>query len=86
MPLEGLGQVGAHAIEVEFLGNGDAGSVMMVAAHNNDLLSAAKHGMKTAYIARPYEHGAKQSRDFKAEHDFTYVAEGFEDLAAQLGC
>ena len=47
---------------------------------------AAEHGMKTAYISRPYEHGAKQSRDFKAEHEFTYVAEGFEDLATQLGC
>jgi len=71
---------------IEFLGSGDAGSVMMVAAHNGDLVRAAEHGMETAYIARPYEHGAKQSRDFKAEHDFTYVAEGFEDLATQLGC
>jgi 2-haloacid dehalogenase len=71
---------------IELLGSGDPGAVMMVAAHNGDLLSAAKHGMKTAYIARPYEHGTKQSRDFKAEHDFTYAAEGFEDLATQLGC
>jgi 2-haloacid dehalogenase len=70
---------------IEFLGNGDASAVMMVAAHNNDLVAAAKHGMKTAYINRPYEHGAKQSRDFKAEHDFTYVATSFEDLAMQLG-
>ena len=70
---------------IEFLGSGDPAAVMMVAAHNNDLVQAAKHGMKTAYIARSYEHGAKQSRDFKAEHDFTYVAEGFEDLASQLG-
>jgi 2-haloacid dehalogenase len=70
---------------IQFLGNDDPGSVMMVAAHNNDLVSAAKHGMKTAFISRPYEHGAKQSRDFKAEHDFTYVAKDFEDLAAQLG-
>jgi 2-haloacid dehalogenase len=78
---------------IEYLGSGDPGAVMMVAAHNNDLLSAAKHGMKTAakhgmktaYIARPYEHGAKQSRDFKAEHAFTYAAEGFEDLATQMG-
>ena len=71
---------------IEFLGSGDPGAVMMVAAHNNDLMSAAKHGMKTAYIARPYEHGTKQARDFKAEHDFTYVTTGFEDLATQLGC
>jgi len=42
--------------------------------------------MKTAYIARPYEHGTKQARDFKAGHEFTYVAEGFENLATQLGC
>jgi len=70
---------------IHFLGNDDPGSVMMVAAHNNDLVSAAKHGMKTAFISRPYEHGAKQSRDFKAEHDFTYVAKDFEDLATQLG-
>ena len=66
---------------IEFLGNGDPGAVMMVAAHNNDLVAAAQHGMKTAYITRPYEHGTKQSRDFKAEHDFTYVANSFEDLA-----
>src|SRR5437763_1736300 len=59
--------------------------VMMVAAHNNDLVQAAKHGMRTAYINRPYERGAKQDRDFTAEHDFTYVADGFEDLATQLG-
>ena len=70
---------------IEFLGNGDPSAVMMVAAHNNDLVAASKHGMKTAYINRPYEHGTKQSRDFKAEHDFTYVATSFEDLATQLG-
>lgn len=70
---------------IEFLGNGDASAVMMVAAHNGDLVSAARHGMQTAFIARPYERGAQQSRDFKAEHDFTYVADGFEDLAGQLG-
>ena len=70
---------------IEFLGNGDPGAVMMVAAHNNDLVRAASHGMKTAFVARPYEHGAKQSRDFKAEHDFTIVADGFEDLADKLG-
>ena len=71
---------------IELLGSGDPGAVMMTAAHNSDLVAASKHGMKTAYINRPYEHGAKQSRDFKAEHDFTYIADSFEDLAAQLGC
>ena len=70
---------------IHFLGNDDPGAVMMVAAHNGDLVSASKHGMRTAYINRPYEKGAKQDRDFKAEHDFTYIAESFEDLATQLG-
>ncbi len=70
---------------IEFLGNGDPAAVMMVAAHNNDLVNAAKYGMKTAFISRPTEHGGKQSRDFKAEHNFTFVATSFEDLAAQLG-
>ena len=70
---------------IHFLGDDDPGSVMMVAAHNNDLVQAASHGMKTAFVARPYEHGARQTRDAKAEHDFTYVADSFEDLARQLG-
>jgi 2-haloacid dehalogenase len=71
---------------IHFLGSDDPDSVMMVAAHNGDLVSAASYGMKTAFIARPNEHGANQSRDFKAEHDFTYAAAGFEDLATQMGC
>jgi len=71
---------------IRFLGYGEPGRVMMCAAHNNDLVSAAKHGMPTAYINRPYEHGPKQTRDFKAEHDFTYVADSMEDLATRLGC
>jgi 2-haloacid dehalogenase len=70
---------------IHFLGDDDPASVMMVAAHNSDLVHAASHGMKTAFVGRPYEHGAKQSRDFKAEHDFTCVATSFEDLAQQLG-
>jgi 2-haloacid dehalogenase len=70
---------------IRFLGRDDPGSVMMVAAHNSDLVHAASYGMKTAFISRPYEHGAKQTRDFKAEHDFTHIAKDFEDLAQQLG-
>ena len=71
---------------IHFLGNDDPGSVMMVAAHNGDLLNAAKYGMKTAFISRPYEHGPSQTRDFNAEHVFTHTAVSFEDLAGQLGC
>lgn len=70
---------------IEFLGMGDPGAVMMVAAHNGDLVSAASHGMKTAFVARPAEHGPGQTRDTRPEHDFTIVARDFEDLAAQMG-
>ncbi|HJU15691.1 MAG TPA: haloacid dehalogenase type II [Stellaceae bacterium] len=70
---------------IEFLGIGDPGAVMMVAAHNGDLAHAQSHGMKTAFVARPAEHGPGQTRDTRPEHDFTIVARDFEDLAAQLG-
>jgi 2-haloacid dehalogenase len=63
----------------------EPGEVMMVAAHNRDLMAAASHGMKTAFVARPAEYGPHQARDQKAEHDFTIIAPDFEDLAAQLG-
>jgi 2-haloacid dehalogenase len=70
---------------VELLGSGDPGSVMMVAAHTKDLLAASKHGMRTAYVGRPYEYGSTQEEDLEAEHGFTYVATDLEDLADQLG-
>ena len=70
---------------IELLGSGDPDSVMMVAAHNNDLVAASKHGMKTAFVSRPYEYGATQSDDLEAEHEFTHIATDLEDLADQLG-
>jgi len=70
---------------VELLGSGDPGVVMMVAAHASDLVAASGHGMKTAYVDRPYEYGAGQRRGPRAEHDFTYTATSLEDLADQLG-
>jgi 2-haloacid dehalogenase len=70
---------------IDVLGSGDPGSVMMVAAHNNDLVAASKVGMRTAYVNRPYEYGTKQSEDLKAEHDFDYITTSLEELADQLG-
>ncbi|HZU91692.1 MAG TPA: haloacid dehalogenase type II [Stellaceae bacterium] len=70
---------------IEFLGMGDPGAVMMVAAHNGDLAHAQSHGMKTAFVPRPAEHGPHQTRDVKPEGDFTIVARDFADLAAQMG-
>lgn len=61
-------------------------SVMMVAAHNGDLLAAQKHGLKTAFVPRVTEYGPHQDRDFRADGKYDVVARDFNDLAAQLGC
>jgi 2-haloacid dehalogenase len=59
---------------------------LMVAAHNGDLLAAAACGFRTAFVARPNEHGPCQRRDLRAEHTFDVVADDFVDLARLLGC
>jgi 2-haloacid dehalogenase len=59
--------------------------VMMVAAHKHDLRSAAKHGLKTAFIKRPHEYGRNNNPDLAAEPEFTINADNFVDLADQLG-
>jgi 2-haloacid dehalogenase len=61
-------------------------SCMMVAAHNDDLVAAAACGFRTAFVARPNEHGPAQQRDLRAEHAFDVAAENFVDLAERLGC
>jgi 2-haloacid dehalogenase len=59
---------------------------MMVAAHNDDLQAARALGFHTAFVARPTEHGPKQTRDLRSEHAFDVVASDFLDLANRLGC
>jgi 2-haloacid dehalogenase len=57
---------------------------MMVAAHTNDLLAAAKCGLRTAHIARPGEHGPGTGETApKAPVDV--AATSLEDLAIKLG-
>ncbi len=58
----------------------------MVAAHNGDLVKAASHGMHTAFVARPTEYGPNQEIDLAAEHEFSFIANSFTELADQLGC
>ena len=56
---------------------------MMVAAHTNDLLAAAKCGLRTAHIARPNENGPGTGETApKAPVDV--AAKSLEDLATQL--
>ena len=59
--------------------------VMLVAAHNGDLVAAAGAGLRTAFVPRPAEYGPGQTTDRVAEHDYDVVAADFIDLAAQLG-
>jgi 2-haloacid dehalogenase len=61
--------------------------VLMVAAHNNDLKAAKAQGMKTAFVARPTEHGPGQTSDLAADSACVDLpAKDFVELAAELGC
>ena len=78
MPQAYLGTAALLGVEPE--------ACMLVAAHNDDLLSAREVGFRTAFVSRPTEYGPHQDRDFEAEHNFDYVAKSMEDLADQMGC
>lgn len=62
------------------------GQVMMCAAHNGDLAAARSCGLRTAFVARPTEHGPAQSGDRAPEQDWDVVAPSMEALAEHLGC
>ena len=59
--------------------------VMMVAAHQNDLLAAGEQGLKTAFVPRPKEHGPDRTPDPTPDPSFDIVATDFRDLASQMG-
>ncbi|KAF1030066.1 MAG: (S)-2-haloacid dehalogenase 4A [Burkholderia plantarii] len=58
----------------------------LVAAHNGDLAAARALGLRTAFIARPTEHGPAQQGDLRAEADWDFIADDLGALATQLGC
>ena len=59
--------------------------VMMVAAHQGDLLSAQKIGLKSAFVPRPMERGPNDRPDPTPDPSFYVVANDFVDLADRLG-
>jgi 2-haloacid dehalogenase len=59
--------------------------VMMVAAHEHDLKSAQKHGLRTAFVHRPLEHGPGKASEIPPSERYDFVAKDFRDLAQQLG-
>ena len=60
-------------------------TVMMVAAHNDDLRHARALGMATAFVRRPLEHGPHQTGDLEPEDDWDHAVDSIEDLATALG-
>ena len=58
---------------------------LMVACHNFDLDAAKNAGFKTAFIRRPDEWGAAGPPDPEPNPHHDIVADGFPDLARQLG-
>ena len=59
------------------------GQVMMVAAHSDDLHSAAGNGLRTAHIARPLENPGISETAPRTQVDI--AAKRMEDLADKLG-
>jgi 2-haloacid dehalogenase len=62
-----------------------AEQVMMVAAHEHDLQSAQKHGLRTAFIHRPKEHGPGKASEMPPAGRYDFLAADMLDLADQLG-
>ena len=58
--------------------------VMMVAAHNNDLLAARAVGFSTAFVYRTTEYGPGQTSDLEPHPSVDVVADDFVDLAGKL--
>ena len=59
--------------------------IMMVAAHNGDLIAASGVGLRTAFVSRPAEYGPGQTTDQSAGNDYDVEATDFIDMASQLG-
>ena len=72
-----------YLASVEALGL-EAGEVMMVAAHNDDLRAAAGCGLRTAFVPRPREHGPGQESDLRAGPHAELEAEDLVALAGAL--
>jgi 2-haloacid dehalogenase len=59
--------------------------VMLVAAHEYDLEAAQKHGLRTAYVHRPLEHGPGKPVAIPPAGKYDLLAQDLLDLANQIG-
>lgn len=62
----------------------EPGEAMMVAAHEDDLIAAAACGLRTAFVARPTEHGPGQTTDLAPTVPHDAVARDLVHLAELL--
>ncbi|HWI84251.1 haloacid dehalogenase type II [Ramlibacter sp.] len=60
--------------------------VMLVAAHHDDLAAARSCGLRTAYVERPLEFGARQPKDVSARSGNELHAKDLLALAELLEC
>ena len=60
--------------------------VMLVAAHEYDLQSAQKHGLRTAFVHRPLERGPGKTVELPPVDRYDFLAKDFLSLADQLRC
>jgi len=61
------------------------GEVMMVAAHEDDLVAARKAGLRTALVHRPKEFGPGAPRKVASGRRFDLTCDDLLDLARRLG-
>ena len=59
--------------------------VMMIAAHNHDLLAARALGLATGWVSRPREHGPSQTQPPRPAADYDVIASDMGELADRLG-
>ncbi len=60
--------------------------VMLAAAHNGDLAAASSLGLRTAFVARPTEHGPAQRTDLAPTGDWDVVVDSITAVADALSC
>ena len=60
----------------------DPAEVMMVAAHNDDLVAATEVGLQTCFIPRPTEHGPDQTTDLVPSGKWSAVVSDLSELAS----
>jgi 2-haloacid dehalogenase len=60
------------------------GSIMLCAAHNDDLRAARAAGFGTAFLLRPYEHGPLQTTDLEPTDDWDMVVRSIPELSRAL--